>query len=74
MADNVTHMWLDEVFRPFWSAMGGEIGWTAADDAPDRADARCDKGAVGQLADPHGNVDLVVDEIERCGPTGSFEH
>jgi hypothetical protein len=32
--------------------MGGEIGWTDTDDAPDRSDARCNQSAVRQLADP----------------------
>ena len=48
----------------FRHAMRREQARAGADDRPHRADARGDHAAVGQDADTHRHVDMVVDQLE----------
>ena len=52
---------LGRMLRP---AARREIGRAGADDPADRPDAHRDQAAVRQLADPHGEVDMVFGETD----------
>ncbi len=54
-----------EVGGRFRGAVGREIGGAAADDAPYLADLRRDHRAVGQVPNTEGEVDMLVDKIQR---------
>ncbi len=44
--------------------MSGEIGGAAAHHVAHRADPRRNQSAIRQRADAHGNVDVIVDQVE----------
>jgi len=53
-----------QVFWTFRRAVRGELGGTTANDAAHRADPRPNRRAIGKRADAHGNVDVIVDQVQ----------
>ena len=54
-----------EVVGRLRDAVGGEVVGAAAHHAPDLANLRRDERAVGQSADADGQVDVLVDNVDR---------
>ena len=60
-----------ELSKHLRHAAPGKIGRAATDHPADRADPAGDEAAVGQFADPHGEIDMLFQEVDH--PVGQHD-